>query len=87
MKLFTTELLTHANFEALIRTTAVGDISNTATITYNGTQQDSTVVMTPKDSEFVATKTNVQTEYVPGEELEFLITIQNTSNNNAISRI
>lgn len=47
--------------EALIRTTAVGDISNTASITYNGTQQDSTVVMTPKDSEFVATKTNVQT--------------------------
>ncbi|MEZ9289870.1 DUF11 domain-containing protein [Vibrio lentus] len=68
--------------EALIRTTAVGDISNTASITYNGTQQDSTVVMTPKDSEFVATKTNVQTEYVPGGELEFLVTIENTSNNN-----
>lgn len=68
--------------EARIRNTAIGEISNTATITYNGTQQDSTVVMTPKDSEFVATKTNVETEYVPGGELEFLITIQNTSNNN-----
>ncbi len=68
--------------EALIRTTAIGDISNTATITYNGTPQDSTVVMTPKDSEFVATKTNVQTEYMQGGELEFLITIENTSNNN-----
>ncbi|CAK1741548.1 putative repeat protein (TIGR01451 family) [Vibrio crassostreae] len=67
--------------KALIRTTAIGDISNTATITYNGTPQDSTVVMTPKDSEFVATKTNVQTEYEPGGELEFLITIENTSNN------
>ncbi|CAH7341992.1 conserved hypothetical protein [Vibrio chagasii] len=67
--------------KALIRTTAIGYISNTATITYNGTPQDSTVVMTPKDSEFVATKTNVQTEYEPGGELEFLITIENTSNN------
>ncbi|WP_146489615.1 hypothetical protein, partial [Vibrio cyclitrophicus] len=47
--------------KALIRTTAIADISNPATITYNGTPQDSTVVMTPKDSEFVATKTNVQT--------------------------
>ncbi|WP_086970295.1 DUF11 domain-containing protein [Vibrio coralliirubri] len=67
--------------KALIRTTAIGDISNTATITYNGAPQDSTVVMTPKDSEFVATKTNVQTEYEPGGELEFLVTIENTSNN------
>lgn len=67
--------------KALIRTTAIGEISNTATITYNGVSQDSTAIMLPMDSDFVATKTNVQTEYEPGEELEFLITIENTSNN------
>lgn len=67
--------------KALIRTTAIGEISNTATVTYNGVSQDSTVIMLPMDSDFVATKTNVQTEYEPGEELEFLITIENTSNN------
>lgn len=67
--------------KSLIRTTAIGEISNTANITYNGTPQESTVVITPKESEFVATKTNVQTEYEPGQELEFLITIENTSNN------
>ncbi|AQM71241.1 Translocon-associated protein beta (TRAPB) [Vibrio campbellii] len=66
---------------ALIRTTAIGEISNTATVTYNGVSQDSTAIMLPMDSDFVATKTNVQTEYEPGEELEFLITIENTSNN------
>ncbi|WP_104041547.1 DUF11 domain-containing protein [Vibrio hyugaensis] len=67
--------------KALIRTTAIGEISNTATVTYNGVSQDSTAIMLPMDSDFVATKTNVQTEYEPGEELEFLITIENTSNN------
>ncbi|HHB1595647.1 TPA: hypothetical protein ACN976_003818 [Vibrio campbellii] len=67
--------------KALIRTTAIGEISNTATVTYNGVSQDSTAIMLPMDSDFVATKTNVQTEYEPGEELEFLITIDNTSNN------
>ncbi len=67
--------------KALIRTTAIGDISNTATITYKGAPQDSVVIITPKEAEFVATKTNVQTEYEPGGELEFLITIENTSNN------
>nr|WP_285377435.1 hypothetical protein [Vibrio sp. B172a] len=67
--------------KALIRTTAIGEISNTATVTYNGVSQDSTAIMLPMDSNFVATKTNVQTEYEPGEELEFLITIENTSNN------
>ncbi|WP_408740063.1 hypothetical protein [Vibrio owensii] len=67
--------------KALIRTTAIGQISNTATVTYNGVSQESTALMLPMDSDFVATKTNVQTEYEPGEELEFLITIENTSNN------
>ncbi|MFH0289374.1 hypothetical protein ACGRSR_17370 [Vibrio owensii] len=67
--------------KALIRTTAIGEISNTATVTYNGVSQDSTAIMLPMDSDFVASKTNVQTEYEPGEELEFLITIENTSNN------
>ncbi|WP_399426272.1 hypothetical protein [Vibrio campbellii] len=67
--------------KALIRTTAIGEISNTATVTYNGVSQDSTAIMLPMDSDFIATKTNVQTEYEPGEELEFLITIENTSNN------
>ncbi|WP_438273117.1 hypothetical protein [Vibrio campbellii] len=67
--------------KALIRTNAIGEISNTATVTYNGVSQDSTAIMLPMDSDFVATKTNVQTEYEPGEELEFLITIENTSNN------
>ncbi|NOI72084.1 DUF11 domain-containing protein [Vibrio owensii] len=67
--------------KALIRTTAIGEISNTATVTYNGVSQDSTAIMLPMDSDFVATKTNVQTEYEPSEELEFLITIENTSNN------
>lgn len=67
--------------KALIRTTAIGEISNTATVTYNSVSQDSTAIMLPMDSDFVATKTNVQTEYEPGEELEFLITIENTSNN------
>lgn len=67
--------------KALIRTTAIGEISNTATVTYNGVSQDSTAIMLPMDSNFVATKTNVQTEYEPGEELEFLVTIENTSNN------
>ncbi|WP_425315780.1 hypothetical protein [Vibrio owensii] len=67
--------------KALIRTTAIGEISNTATVTYNGVSQDSTAIMLPMDSDFVATKTNVQTEYEPGEDLEFLITIENTSNN------
>nr|WP_155487448.1 DUF11 domain-containing protein [Vibrio campbellii] len=67
--------------KALLRTTAIGEISNTATVTYNGVSQDSTAIMLPMDSDFVATKTNVQTEYEPGEELEFLITIENTSNN------
>ncbi|HDM8231619.1 TPA: DUF11 domain-containing protein [Vibrio campbellii] len=67
--------------KARIRTTAIGEISNTATVTYNGVSQDSTAIMLPMDSDFVATKTNVQTEYEPGEELEFLITIENTSNN------
>ncbi|WP_155647778.1 DUF11 domain-containing protein [Vibrio sp. CUB2] len=67
--------------KALIRTTAIGQISNTATVTYNGVSQESTAIMLPMDSDFVATKTNVQTEYEPGEELEFLITIENTSNN------
>lgn len=67
--------------KALIRTTAIGEISNTATVTYNGVSQDSTAIMLPMDSDFVATKTNVQTKYEPGEELEFLITIENTSNN------
>nr|WP_199438037.1 DUF11 domain-containing protein [Vibrio owensii] len=67
--------------KALIRTTAIGEISNTATVTYNGVSQDSTAIMLPMDSDFVATKTNAQTEYEPGEELEFLITIENTSNN------
>ncbi|HGY9597156.1 TPA: hypothetical protein ACOJPH_004870 [Vibrio campbellii] len=67
--------------KALIRTTAIGEISNTATVTYNGVSQDSTAIMLPMDSDFIATKTNVQTEYEPGEELEFLIAIENTSNN------
>lgn len=67
--------------KALIRTTAIGEISNTAIVTYNGVSQDSTAIMLPMDSDFVATKTNVQTEYEPGEELEFLITIENASNN------
>ncbi|HHC7309250.1 TPA: hypothetical protein ACN30N_002117 [Vibrio campbellii] len=67
--------------KALIRTTAISEISNTATVTYNGVSQDSTAIMLPMDSDFIATKTNVQTEYEPGEELEFLITIENTSNN------
>ncbi|YCO02348.1 hypothetical protein ACB087_01520 [Vibrio sp. VNB-15] len=67
--------------KALIRTTAIGEISNTATITYNGVSKNGVAIMQPMDSDFVATKTNVQTEYEPGEELEFLITIENTSNN------
>ncbi len=69
------------HIKSLIRTTAIGEISNTANITYNGTPQESTVVITPKESELLQLKPMFQTEYEPGQELEFLITIENTSNN------
>ncbi len=69
------------NIRALVVPTAIADITNTASILYNGAVQDSSVVITPQDTDFIATKTNIQTEYEPGEELEFLITIENVSNN------
>lgn len=69
------------NIRALVTPTAIADITNTASILYNGAAQESTVVITPQETDFIATKTNIQAEYEPGEELEFLITIENVSNN------
>ncbi|MFV8458193.1 hypothetical protein ACNO5M_24270, partial [Vibrio owensii] len=66
---------------AAVRTNAIGQITNMAVVRYNGDSQKSTAIIVPEGTEFITSKSSVQEEYVPGELLEFLIVVENISNN------
>ncbi|MBL4831169.1 MAG: DUF11 domain-containing protein [Aliivibrio sp.] len=60
---------------------AVGDIENIAMAEYQSKIFDDSVIVTPTDSSFTAVKTALQTEYQPERELEFVLFIENSSDN------
>ncbi|WP_172634431.1 DUF11 domain-containing protein [Shewanella violacea] len=67
--------------DAVVRDDAVGEISNTADIKFDGAHQESNVVINPDVAVLESEKVSVETEYVPGETLNFTLTMKNTSNN------
>ena len=67
--------------DALVRDDAVGEISNTADLNFDGAHQQSNVVIEPDVAVLESEKVSVETEYVPGETLNFTLTMKNTSNN------
>jgi uncharacterized repeat protein (TIGR01451 family) len=64
---------------AIPRPTAIGDITNTATMTLDGKTSEQKATVSPQAPSWTVTKTSVQAEYEPGQSLDFLITVQNTS--------
>ncbi|AQS38510.1 conserved repeat protein [Shewanella psychrophila] len=67
--------------DALVRDDAVGEISNTADLNFDGVHQQSNVIIEPDVAVLESEKVSVETEYVPGETLNFTLTMKNTSNN------
>ncbi|MCS2153109.1 DUF11 domain-containing protein [Scandinavium goeteborgense] len=64
---------------AMPRPTAIGDITNTATLTLDGKTSEQKATVSPQAPSWTVAKTSVQTQYEPGKPLDFLITVQNTS--------
>ncbi|MFM2586995.1 DUF11 domain-containing protein [Vibrio sp. TBV020] len=56
---------------------AIGDINNTANITYDGKSSDASAVIKPKPADITVTKTADREFYQAGESAQFVVTVTN----------